>query len=121
MAQIDLSYLDRFAGEPVRIENRVDPDYHQDKTSIEQKGRLMPGNRWGKISFIEGFLSDKDNDGKIVMVDMGDGIKMPSWSGAKGCLPSSLPYLGYTRTVWEIQRLKDSSLLFSHRQVGPSE
>lgn len=121
MAKIDLSYLDRFAGEPVRIESRVDPDYNMGKTSIENNGRIMRGNRWGRISFLEGFISEEDEKGRIVLVDMGDGVKDSSWSTAKGYLPGALPYLGNTQTVWEIERLKDKVLLFSHRQVGNSE
>jgi len=121
MAKINLSYLDRFAGEPVRIESRVDPDYNVGKTSVENRGRLMMGNKWGRISFLDGFISEEDEAGQIVLVDMGDGVKTSSWSTAKGYLPGSLPYLGNTQSVWKIETLKDKALLFSHRSVGDSE
>lgn len=120
MAQVDFSYLDKFAGEKVKVTLQLNPEYYERETTRENKGRIMPGSNWERLIFLEGAHNPEHDSGKLISITTPyfGNICSHKWSTMPFDTPTKIPYLGITQTFWKIERLEDGLVLFDHLPIS---
>jgi hypothetical protein len=118
MAQIDFSYLDRFAGEKVKVTSQVNPAYHRGQTVTERLGRLAPENKWASVRLFDKAHVPEHDKGQLVKKHIGEGVIMAQWSTLPNRGSSNTPYLGIETCLWRIEKLEDGLVLFDHELVS---
>lgn len=110
---LNFRFLNRFAGQKVGVVMKCDAHYEAGGIQERiEKGRLFGENDYMKISLGIGLHEPKHKNGELRTLS---GCQF--WTTRPHAGAASLPYLGATKTVWQINLL-DGKPLFYHSQTG---
>lgn len=117
MRSLDFSFLNEFAGKNAKVVVKLDPNYNRKKEQRDVFGKLFKDQTYS-VSIGEGLHTLEHQSGRFEPIIEQGHYCGSVWSTDRYGGGNSLPYLGVSETVWEIELIDEKKIIFHHEQMG---